>query len=160
MYHEHGDTLAHLPAPAGVAMGAVGAQAAALLPGARARGGQRRAAHVPAGGRDASARTQSGGVSPRIISPPNSQAFSGYARADFPHCVPRWDSGRRRNNSGSAGRGGGNEDRPGGERQVLGRCHGGGRRPAVVVSERQGVVGDEQIGLAVGVAVEPAVDLG
>jgi hypothetical protein len=24
-------------------------------------------------------------VSVRIISPPNSQAFSGYARADFPH---------------------------------------------------------------------------
>ena len=40
------------------------------------------------------------------------------------------------------------------------RCHDGGHRPAVVVSERQGVVGDEQIGLAVGIAVEPAVDLG
>ena len=94
-------------------------------------------------------------VSVRIISPPNSQAFSGYARADFPHCVPRWDSGRRRNNWGSADRGGRNEERQGVCWWVLRGCHDGGRRPAVVVSERQGVVGDEQIGLAIGIAVEP-----
>jgi hypothetical protein len=40
------------------------------------------------------------------------------------------------------------------------RRHVGGCRPAAVVLERQGVVGGEQIGLAVGIAVEPAVDLG